>query len=662
MAYAEHNGLLVPRGYVDETRRRMAVQAHDGSSSSIDQIVKSVFGGLLPKSTPRKWSPKLDDLNLYDGIADPFWQSQATDVFLRTMSRTPIMRMAIDTMVHQITPFSRRAYTRDQQGWKIRLCDRDAKPDAADLKAMDEIGGVLEDCGTTQPRKTDGHIAVYSGDQLEEADNLCVFLQKMMRDSLAMDWACFRMEEGINPKRRPVAFWKALDASRVRRVLQKPKQPLIDAWGNVTDYGYDPQLRKGTRIEFVETSKQRLVQYEYMAKEVAAWVRNPMTDEENLGYGWPESMSLIEVVAGYMVAVSHNVQYFTHQKVPPGIVTVAGKYDEEQVYDFLQNIVAPGTDGAQAYKLPFLFGQEGMTVDYKPFRNAEREDMLWRNWIVFLINMTFGMFHIAAEEGNFQAFLTVGGQQTGTGGDQRVANMRWTGLRTNAGKLQDLLNRHIISRWHADSTGRGPYEIEFCNVIPRDEQKEREADQLDLNAGLATINEIRGRRDQPILRDAKDRELWKKVVERGKKLYSDMAKRYEDRFLMLCQAAYEAAGGDWCLWTDCPVNSTLNYMYQQEHQDVISPQEDPGEAWQQSQNGGPPQQFMQNVDAQAYKAAMEKQQQANPPRGDDESPSGEPGGSDEQKGFLKSLGTRLRDGLRAIADRVYYVVRPGRRP
>jgi len=624
----------VPNAYAEEQRRRLALEIEDGSDASMDRIIKSVIGGVLPDKGTRKYSPGLAQVGLYNGIKDPWAQSQATDNFLHRMARTPIGRMPIDVIIHQISAFGRKAYDRTAQGHRVRLKDREAKPSPSDRTAIAEIETVLGDGGTRYPRKQDGQIGVWSGDQREEADPFVVFLQKIMRDSLATDWAAFRMEPGRNPKQRPVAFFKALDSRRVRMTEQKHDEPVRDAWGNQADYGYTPQLRQDVRVDFVELDRDQKIRYEYTASEIGAWVRNPQTCEESLGYGWPELASLVEVVAGYLVAVSHNVQHFTHNKMPPGIVTVAGQYDEEQVFDFLQNLVAPGTDGAQAYKLPFLFGKEGMTVDYKPFRNAEREDMLWKNWIVFLINVAFSMFHIAAEEGNFQAFLTVGGQQTGTGGDARVSNMRWTGLRTNAQKLENLLNRNIVSHFHADSTGSGPFEFECANIIPRDEDRERQADLDDLNAGLATVNDILARRDLPELRDPKDMDLWDRVQRRVKMRKPQMYWRYRQHYRALCEEVYETMGGKWCLWPNAPANSTLNYMYSQEHQDDVAPQQDPGEQWQQSQAGGPPPEFMQNVDAQSYKAEMEKQQATpgGPDAGDQEpgAPSGgRPGGRPE---------------------------------
>jgi len=136
--------------------------------------------------------------------------------------------------------------------------------------------------------------------------------------------------------------------------------------------------------------------------------------------------------------------------------------------------------------------------------------------------------------------------------------------------LEALLDDRIVSRFYADSTGRGPYRFRWVNLVPRDEQTERQAEVQDLNAGLLSVNEVRARRDMRAVKDPLDRDRYNQIVSLIERKFPEVA-RSQDKLLDLAQRLYEEEGGEWAMWPDAPASPALLQVWQQEHQQDLGP-------------------------------------------------------------------------------------------
>jgi len=609
------SGLFVPSGLLQPQPA-----AEIAPDDPVEEFMKALVSS-RPRATARTVLPNMAQLGLYNGIAEPDVATAQTRHFLRRIANTPLVRLVVSTLVKQMKGFGHQPKSASDTGYRIVLADTDAKPSPEDRKRMSEIAAILDKGGFVYPRDDDKALGAWSGDQQEEGDAFPNLLAKWTWDSLIFDWACVRLEPEDTTKKNglPVAFLKVLDAERVYRTIQEPKVPQTDDFGRPVHIGYEAEMRKDERIDFVELNEQRKVTAEYPWAEVMPLVRNDVSNGDAMGYGWPELATLVEIVAGIAHAIRHNLDYFSANTIPAGIATIGGKYDKQQIFEFLQRIEKPNPSGSQYNKVAMLFGEPDLNVKYTPFRQTEKQDMYWRNWMVFLLNLIFAEYHVAAEEGNFQAFLSAGGMQSGTGGEARVSTMRWTGLRDTANTVEASINRHVVSRFYPDSTGIGPYRIEFVNVVPRDEEKQRQAEQLDLQGGLKSVNAILAARDERPIKDPKDRELWRRIAKAIDKLYPDLKRRNPVKYLDLQEEVYEREDGDWCLWPDAPQNGFLNQIWSQEHEEDLAPEQDPAEAWQQAQASGPPQEFTDNIDMNEWRRQREaetEQEQSSGPGGD----------------------------------------------
>jgi len=588
-AYTTVNGIWVP-GYAKVGALQVpdAPQALDTVADvlrieSFEAITKSLLAG-RPQATPRQVLPHLWRMGYYAGIKDPGQATTRSMQLLREIGGVLFPRIIIDTLVGQAKVFGNPARTRNDQGFVITTRDPTAEMTSEDKENVDAIKGLLMDGGVQTEHNDDGSVAPWSGDQREEADPFPILMEKAFRDTFTLAWTCIRLEAGRDPKACPVAFLKVMDAARMRLVDQKvskgtghdnelagpnrlPKLQDGSYFAPAAQaQGYEPQFRKDIRVELVELDEQGRPANEYARGEVFHWARNQRSDVTCMGYGWPELASAVDLVAGLLVAAEYNLKFFTANNVPPGIVFASGDFDKGVRDRFLYDLSQPGSGGDKWHRLPFLFGDSAdAKLQFIPFHQGEKEDMFWRTYIQWLINALTALFHLAAEEINFQAFLTQGGVQTATGGQQRVDTQRGTGIRPALAEFESLLNRNVISRFYPDRDGIGRYVIQFQNVIPHDDARERQFDERDLQQGVVSVNEVRARRDLRPVRDPLNRDLYKRVMAETLKQEPGI-ERHKSRLLDMVERSYDDLGGEWALWPDAPGNPVLLQVWQQEHQ------------------------------------------------------------------------------------------------
>ena len=632
-AWTEAGSLVLPSEYV---RAQIAsAEAANAATRQLEGTDEALFkalilGGTRPSVVPRQILPQMQALGLYAGVKDPGEGRDRTAQFLRRIAATPLMRTVISNLVNQVQSFGHKMRSKTSPGFEIVMADPDARPSPLDKKNMLEIERLFLQ-GGVEWRRSDGRFGPYSGDGQLRADPFPVMLEMLAYDSLILDFGVLLVEPGLNRKRAPIAWMKTTDAARIRYTQQKPLKPIVDPLGQPIDVSYTNELRaRGVTVEYVELDEGRRVQNEYAWDEAIPFIRNHRSAVEVMGYGWPELASLVEIVAGMVTATRHNVEFFTHDRVPPGIMVGTGGFDQQWLSDFMRILQSPSTEGSQWHKVPMLFGEPDAKLTYTPFRQTEKQDMYWRQWMIYLLNVAYALFHVAAEEGNFQAFLTAGGQQSATGGEQRVSQMRWTGLRTTMQKLESCLNHNIVRHFWADGDGYGPYRLRFLNVITRDEERDRRLDIEDINAGLRTINEVRISRDERPYKDALDtakmREIEAFIREKREGLEYSNPIRFQD----LADRMYELMDGKWAMWPDAPVQGTLNMIWAQEHAPDLEPEVDEDDAWVQAQQQGPPQGFQEKMDVAQWKHAQNQQQQ-QPDEDDQDSNAEEQGPEDAQE-------------------------------
>lgn len=626
---------LIPPGYnrhKPDRSRELQSEWVSENRDDAEALLKAM--GSKPGVYPTKINEIMAALGYYRGIVEPSKATRMTFQILRKMSYdAQLVRTIIGTRIAQMTRYGHRSEDLNKPGYRARLRDPNGVPTSGDRKRLEEIYDFLDNGGFRRQR-SDGSWGVFSADWTQRALSFSEMIGALVRDMLTLDAGALQILLGSDGLRQPAMF-QAVDGALIRRVI-----PDINAYRDVVNVEpYQATLRDGddTLVEYVMLKPDKLltsqgfdaedlVVEEYGADELAYVVRNHRTDWWSQGYGFSELESSVQMVTGISNALSFNASVFTNSNVPAGMVYGTGDFSEEWLQDFgatlIQNVGGPG----KWHKLPMIFGEKDAKLDYIPMRSNQRDDMMWREYLIFAINCLCASFGVAAEEMNFQAFLTRGGVMTGEGGAERVAFAQATGLHNLVRTVFSVINRFIVSRFYADpNTGIGPYIIEPTGVDKEDEEQNHQQRIGRLQAGLSTPNEERAAQDKPPFRDPVNPDLWDKIHEAVLDARPNL--QYDPvQFDEVVARNYRKRGGVLRRWTDLPVAENMQQARMQEKQ------EEQGE-----QGGMLPGAGAGDEGGEFDMAAMMQQQGAQ------QQPVPEP---EPEQPVRKSLAKRIWDGAR----------------
>jgi len=570
----EDKALWLPPGYVQKRGDHARSLLREFMEENLDEaegLLKSIRGGHAPAQVPHKLVELFAKLGYYSGITSPQKATKVTLQLLRRIGESLLVRTIYSTRQRQVIRWMYPSVDDNQPGYKLALRDPNARPTAQDRKRMLEIGAVLHHGGYRRKREHDGVWGVWTSDYMMRAQGIGQTVSALVRDMLTLDGGALWTVPGRVKDSCPVSAFFALDGALIRRTI-----PDIPAFRNpqVVDRSesfigpapmlepYRPQLYDTDRlIEYVyvqpeqqlDTDEQVLA--EFTCDELHYVVRNPRTDWWAHGYGHSELESCLEIITGVVNAIAYNTSIFTHSNIPPGVLTFSGGFGEHWINDFFTTIVSNIGGPNKWHKLPILFGDPGETASgqYIPLRDNKQDEMMWREFLIFSINLLCGAYHIAAEEINFQAFLTRGASLGDQGGAERVAYAQETGLHDLVRVVFDTLDTAIVSRFYADpQTGIGPYTIVPTGVRQNDEEQQHQRRMDRLNTGLTTPNEERAETDRLPLRDPDNPELWDRIRERVLALHPDL-EQDQQRLDDVVVQVYRKQGGSLRRWTDLPI-------------------------------------------------------------------------------------------------------------
>ncbi len=537
-----------------------------------EDLFKALQGSPV-KRFPHKLIPLLAAMGYYKGLREPRQATSVTFAILKRAATAQLVRTIIETRVRQVQPFCHRSTDPNQPGYHIKMRDADERPSAGDKKRMDKIADILDEGGVRWQRPSDGHWGAYTADGLQRALPLPQCIGALVRDMLILDTGCLWLNPGVNTRELPVATFLPVDASLIRKALPElPPEMAQDVSGYEA---YMPTIRSDLRVvEHVMIRADAMVDLEeqviaeYGPDELAYIVRNPRTDWWTYGYGFSELETALNLVVGQVNAINYNTSIFTHSNIPPAVMMISGNYSEEALEDFLTSLIMQIGGPGKWHKIPVLFGDQDAKMQLLPMRQGQRDDLAWRDYILYCINALCASYYMAAEEINFQTFLTRGGQLTGEGGAERIAFSRETGLHSLLRVIESqVINQPIVRRFYADpATGYGPYEAEFTGKEPVDEDRVHRQRLERVSSGFSALNEERAQTDRAPYRDPKNQNLWDRIhtlaLEKIPHLRFDPVRLDE-----ICEGIYRKHAGEFRRWPDLPINATALHARSQEIQE-----------------------------------------------------------------------------------------------
>lgn len=417
-------------------------------------------------------NPKPKDLNLakvQSYLEDPFSYKEMYGKFkssretgdslgygwLKEISKISIMRAFIKTRLGQVSSFAHKQMRRVLPGYKIVLADPDAQLKPWDHILIKRVENWLETCGDWDA------VDISKAEIYVKGLNFSKFLKLILQDSLIYDQAAFEILR--DSKGRPVAFLPiAGDTIRI----------------NIENNGFVQVIQSIPKVE-------------YGIDEIGWCIRNPRTDLNALGYGYPEFEELIDVLTAYLFGFEYNSKIFTQGGLASGIVHIAGAIPDKKLDEFREDLFSMVSGIENAHRWAIL-NDPSEKAGVKVERLDDRErDMQYREWLNFLIKIMGAIFQMDPSEIGFN-YGTEGSQAPifQSNAESRVELGHDKGLRPLLRDAEEWINQYLI-------TPRWP-ELKFVFAGLSDEEDDKRIERhLKEIKYYKTINEIRAEEDLP---------------------------------------------------------------------------------------------------------------------------------------------------------------------
>lgn len=456
----EVDGEEVPPGHTPGQEATPPGQVPPGGVAPVPQP-----GGITakPRSIPELEEALSDPKSLF---WDPFaivdalgYKDRPSPITYQTLKamvwKMPILQAIIQTRTKQVANFSRPQQDKYSTGFRVTMRDKKASASPATELESQSIERWLMHTGTTQ--------------NPAGRDSFSAFLQKITRDSLTFDQACFEIVPARSGK--PAEFY-AVDAATIRIA-------------DTTRLFVDPEDTQVVRYVQVYDG---LVVAEYTSEEMCFAVRNPATDIRLQQYGQSEVEMLITTVTALLWAWDFNMKMFSQGTSVKGIINFKGAVPEKQLRMFRRQWYAMTAGVENAFKTPIVNSDDLQFVNMQ----MTNRDMEFSAWMDFLIKIVGAVYGIDPMEINFKYGDSGGGGKSmfESSGTAKLTASKDKGLKPLLEFLEHHINQSLIWPLNPDMM------FEFVGL-----EADSKTEEADLNSKLVksthTVNELRAQNDQP---------------------------------------------------------------------------------------------------------------------------------------------------------------------
>lgn len=369
---------------------------------------------------------------------------------LRMMvEHTPLLNAIIGRRERTVMRFLRPAERDRDVGFEVRRKD-DERP----LRTNDDA----EETRLTQFVLSSGDTSDPIARKRLERDTLTEFMKKSIRDLLTLDaWA---IETVRTRNRRDLSGYYGLDAGTIYLASEHGYQG--------DDSVVAVQLINGMAVTT------------YTPDDLVYVCQNPRTDLLHHGYGYPPTEMIVRVVTGYLNAMTYNLQGFSNNSIPKGILTLFGSYDARQLTAFKQQWNAMITGVNNAWKLPVLQSDSKESAAHFEKLGVEFSDMYFAKWMTLLVSIVCAIYGMDPTEVYSEAFHAGKSSLSGSDRAEALADARDTGLEPLMAFIENTFTDHILARINHD------YKFRFFGLQPVDRAWRQEVMKL-----TNTVNEAR---------------------------------------------------------------------------------------------------------------------------------------------------------------------------
>lgn len=352
------------------------------------------------------------------------------DTLYHMATKNSVIGAIINTRVNQVSSFTKPSrFSDDNMGFKIKLKNPEANPTEEQTKLILAVETFIENCG-------------YAKDN--SRDDFDQFIRKSVRDSLIYDQLTFE----IIPDRlgRPAEFL-AVDASTIRAASTNQ-----DFSSVVTEN----QPKSNEKVSFVQVIDGTVKTW-FTSDELAFGIRNPRSSIYLQPYGFSELEQLITQITSHLYAEEYNMKYFSQGGTTKGIINLKqdpnGVMNTESLESFKRQWRAQVSGLTGAWKTPVLQVPNG--IEYVNVAQSNR-DMEFSQWMNYLVNIACAVYQIDPAEINFANNGGVnsngGGSLFESGNEAKLKNSKDKGLRPLLRFIEDMMNKHIVSKFSDELT------------------------------------------------------------------------------------------------------------------------------------------------------------------------------------------------------------------
>lgn len=408
---------------------------------------------------------------------------------LRMMAHSCLpINSIIETMVSKLGEFAEEAVTKrgraEKPGWRIAMVDREAEADDNDKAMMKEIASFIRNCGFATP---EGTVRPPKHERPRSwKPGFKHFVQQYMRDSLTLDWAGIRMWPTADDRfaeQFPITTFCAVDAARLR-----PFDPEITGiQDGVPVFRPIPTERRNVPPEDVawvrvDKGGSRIIEA-YTGDEIHVGVRNPRTDDDMRGFGYPEQERCLNAITGWLFGVQYNIDRFTKDALPRGLMVVMGNLSQQQLDAFRMEWRSLFQGVQNRWKFPVLRGAagQGTSVQWVPFDQNSR-DMEYHQWLFTLSIWMHAAYKIHPEETGYEALSPFRPPLSEASPEVKLESSQSHWMAPALSWLADEVTQAIL--WRFPAWRR--YKFEFVGTGQYDEAQDVQMRQLRQEASLST--------------------------------------------------------------------------------------------------------------------------------------------------------------------------------
>lgn len=264
--------------------------------------------------------------------------------------------------ISQGMPFCQPSEDEDIPGMRVKLKDKNAIPTKQEKREMDEVVEFVYQTGRRD-----------FPESVKRKDRMPQFMQKIFRDSLALDRVALAIRKDRTGE---LTDWALMDPETI-----KPVDPYIG-------FDNDKDIKFVQEINGIVTEK-------YKDGEIIVDWMYQTTDIENQHFGWSGIEETFKEIKSTIESLRYNSGNFTKNKSPEGFFSTGADLEEEDLDELEDRFNSIFTDPASLHKVLFFAGDENFK--WNPIRQSNK-DMEFDNYMQLLISLLLMNYGVDPDE------------------------------------------------------------------------------------------------------------------------------------------------------------------------------------------------------------------------------------------------------------------------